>query len=163
MPLTFCLQHHIAAPAERVFQAMTDLDLMRQWMQGLVRLEPLTPGSIAPGSEWREVRRMFGQEAAETFRVEAMVPNRSYTLYVDGTKGSSRKGYYRFQYTLTPSGGGTDLAMDAEVGGMGGKVAELIGRLFLVILKKACARDHEALGRFLEARANAGRASAPVA
>lgn len=149
MSLTFESTHAIASPPARVFAAMTDLEQMRQWMPGLVRLEPLTEGPYRVGFEFRETRRIMGREGAEVFRVDALEPDRALTFYVDGKRGSTGRGEYHYRYTLTPEGDGTRLTFHAEMGGMGW-FGELMGRLFLGMFKKAVAKDHEALQRFVE-------------
>jgi uncharacterized protein YndB with AHSA1/START domain len=80
------------APPERVFAAITDIETWQKWMQNLVRVEKLTPGPFAMGSQWREVRKIMGKEGAEVFEVVAIDPPRGMELYVDGAKGSTKKG-----------------------------------------------------------------------
>jgi uncharacterized protein YndB with AHSA1/START domain len=149
MPIEMTFQDTIAAPPERVFAALTDLDGAQKWMPNLVRIERLTPEKTGVGMRWRETRKMFGREASEEFEVTGLEPGKKVELYVDGTKGSSRRGYYRFRYELQPSGGSTLLRLHGEIGGMG-KLMELVGRLFMGPFKKAMAKDLEAMKRYIE-------------
>lgn len=149
MPLHFTLQDQIAAPPERVFAMLTDLDEASRWMSNLVRIEKLTPTPYGRGTRWREVRKMYGREASELFEVTACEPGKALELYVDGTQGSSKRGYYRFRYTLQPADGRTTVTLSAEIGGMGAFM-ELLGRLFMGAFKKAVAQDLTAMKRHLE-------------
>jgi len=149
MPIRMHFEEQIAAPPERVFQALTDVEAAKAWMPNLVSIEWVEQRAEGVGSQFRETRRMFGREATEHFEVAALEPNRMVELYVDGTKGTSGKGWYRFRYHLEPSGGGIRLRLDGEMGGMG-RIGELIGRLFVGMFKKAIARDMQAMKRHLE-------------
>jgi uncharacterized protein YndB with AHSA1/START domain len=133
--ISFTIEETFDQPPELVFQALTDLDAMRVWMPNLIRLEKVTNG--------------FGKEATEHFEVTGYQPPKRLELFVDGSKGASKRGEYRFVYELRPSNGGTHLVLSGEIGGMG-KVMELLGKLFVGPLRKAIAKDLEALKRHLQ-------------
>jgi hypothetical protein len=118
-------------------------------MPGLVRMEVLTDSDYGVGTRWREVRRMFGREAAEEFEVTGLELNRKLELYVDGSKGASGSGDFNFVYTLVPSGEGTDVDLDGEISGLG-SIKELLGKLFAGQFKKAVEKDMLALKDFVE-------------
>lgn len=149
MSFSFTIEEWIDAPPERVYQVSTDLDRADAWMNGLVRIEWLTHEGFREGARWREVRKMFGKEAAEEFEVRQCDPPRAFTLWVDGSKGSTGKGEYLFEHRLVPERGGTVFTMDARVGGMG-----LLGRLLAPIMKggfrKAIRKDVLAMKAFIE-------------
>jgi uncharacterized protein YndB with AHSA1/START domain len=149
MPLTCEIKERFPAPPERVFQALVDLEQVGQWMPGFVRMEPLTPGPLGKGSQFRETRRMFGREASEVFEVTEYDPPRVLAFFVDGRKGSSRVGWYRFRYVLAPSDGGSDLTFSGEFGGTTGCLA-FLGRLMMGPMKKAIAKDLAAMRGYLE-------------
>lgn len=150
MALQLTLTDSIAAPPDRVFAVMTDMDSVSKWMPNLVKIETVTSGPYGPGTRWRETRKMFGKEATWEFEVKRAEPGRLLELYVDGKKGSSKRGEYRFTYYLEPSGPGTSVRMEGEIGGMGW-LAELFGKMFLGHFKKACAKDLTAMKAFIEA------------
>ncbi|MFN0060873.1 MAG: SRPBCC family protein [Planctomycetota bacterium] len=156
MALTLNLRKEIDAPLERVFAVMTDLERASEWMPNLVGIEPLTPGKLAVGSRWRETRKMFGKAATEEFEVTGLTLNRSLELYIDGAKGSSKCGEYRFKYELAPMNGRTLVTLTGEIGG-GNRFWRFIGRLFIGMFKKALMKDLLAMKQYLEV----GRRSAP--
>jgi uncharacterized protein YndB with AHSA1/START domain len=149
MPIQMRFSEQIEAPPERVFAALTNLDAAARWTPNCVRIEKLTAGPVGPGSQWRATRKLFGREATEHFEVTGYEPNRTLELFVDGTKGSSRRGYYRFRYRLQPEGAATLLDLDGEIGGTG-KAMQLLGRLFAGGFKKAIAKDLAAMKRHVE-------------
>jgi uncharacterized protein YndB with AHSA1/START domain len=140
MPLTCEIEETVAAPPERVFECMTDLDGFGQWMHGFVRNERLTPGQVGKGTQFREVRKKFGREAGEVFEVVEFDPPRSFVLYVDGTKGSSKKGWFRFLHTFTPVAGGTRIKLSGEIGGLTGCMG-FLGKFMMGPMKKAIRKD----------------------
>ncbi|MDC3981747.1 SRPBCC family protein [Polyangium jinanense] len=148
--LTFTSEHRIEAPPERVFAAMTSPDGFGNWMQGFVRAERLTPGDFDVGTQFRETRRMFGKEATEHFEVTSFVPAKRLGLKVDGTKGTTGKGEYRFDYEFEPAGAGTLLRTHAAIDMPGGLFTKLIGKLMGGFFKKACDKDLLALKAFVE-------------
>jgi uncharacterized protein YndB with AHSA1/START domain len=144
----------ISASPERVFSTMTDLDGWSTWMKGLVRVEKLTDGPVGVGTEWRETRKMMGKEGSEVFDITAFDPPRSMSLHVDGAKGASKKGHYRFDYRFEeepngPQGTATRVVMHGEID-IPGFMAKVMGKLFIGIFKNACDRDLVALKEFLE-------------
>jgi uncharacterized protein YndB with AHSA1/START domain len=149
MALQFESKKTIAAPADRVFAAMTQTDEVKQWMPNLVAFEPLTDGPLRAGSQWRETRKMFGKAASEVFEVTSFHPPKHLALRVDGTKGSSKKGEYRFDYQLAPQGANTELTMRGEIR-VDGWFSTLMAKLFAKTFIAACAKDLDAMKRWVE-------------
>jgi uncharacterized protein YndB with AHSA1/START domain len=147
MSITFEVARHLSVAPERVFEALTDLGGAAAWMPGLVRIEP-ADAPMRVGSRWRETRRMFGHEATEEFEVTKVDAPRHLALRVDGTKGSSKRGEFLFDYSLSPAAGGTDVVLNAQIRGLTG-ITAFVGRLFIAPYKKACARDLDALSQYL--------------
>jgi uncharacterized protein YndB with AHSA1/START domain len=139
----------VDAPPERVFPALADPEMVARWMPGFVRFERLTEGPVGAGSRFREVRRMFGREAAEVFEVREFDPPRTLGLFVDGRNGSSKKGEFHFVYRLEGRGGRTEVVLDGEVAGMG-RFLEFLGRLLAGTMRKSCDRDLAAMKAFVE-------------
>lgn len=149
MAIRFELSETIAAPPERVFAVMTDIPAAAQWMPGFVRIERLTGGEFGPGTRFRETRRMYGHEATEEFEVAAMEPPRALEFVVDGTKGSSKRGLYRFRYRLEPDGAGTRVVLAGELTGLNWLMG-LFGKLMAGTFRKACAKDLAGMKAYIE-------------
>ena len=151
MPLRFTIEERFDASPEEVFRVATDIDAFGDWMPNFVRAEKLTDGVVGKGAIWRETRKMFGKESTEQFEVTAAEPGKSLDLFVDGQKGTTGRGEYRFRYVFEPQGAGTLLRMDGEIAGMGWFM-ETLGRLFIGSFKKAVHGDLKALKTHLERR-----------
>ncbi|MBL7742462.1 MAG: SRPBCC family protein [Chitinophagaceae bacterium] len=149
MPIQFTLTEHFHVAKEKVFEGLTNLDAARSWMKGFVRIEKIKGDKVEPGAVWRETRKMFGKEATEEFEVTSVIPDKEIRLRVDGTKGSSRKGEYLFQYLLEEKNGGTEVTLNGEIAGLKGFSA-FIGKLFAGMFKKACRKDLLSLKQHLE-------------
>ena len=149
MTVTFDTELAIEAPPERVFSTMVGLVDADKWMKGFVGIERLTPGPPRVGSQFKETRKMMGRSATETFELTEYDPPRRFTLYVDGKKGTSGKGEFRFTYEVLPNGAGTRMRCHAEVT-MPGAIANILGKLFKGLLKKVCDKDLFALKEWLE-------------
>ncbi|RSS61230.1 SRPBCC family protein [Streptomyces sp. WAC06614] len=59
----------VAAPAGRVWQALTTLEDMPEVLTGVDTVEVLTSRPFGVGTRWRETRRMFGRQATEEMYV----------------------------------------------------------------------------------------------
>ncbi len=75
-------------------------------------------------------------------------------LRVDGSKGTSKRGEYLFEYRLAPENGGTEVTLHGAIRGLGG-LAALISKLFVGSFKKACVKDLQALAAHLASPADA--------
>ena len=153
MAITFEVARHLPAKPDRVFEALTDLGGASAWMPGLVKIEP-ADAPMKVGMRWRETRRMFGHEATEEFEVTRVDAPRRLALRVDGTKGSSKRGEYLFDYSLSPAKGGTEVVLNAQIRGLSG-ISAFVGRLFVGPFKSACVRDLDALSKYLGKRKKA--------
>ena len=149
MAVSFSSEVCISAEPELVFAAMTDVEQWRHWMQGLVSIQQLTPGAFGVGTKWKETRMMYGRQASELFEVTSCVPARSLGLAVDGSKGTTGRGEFRFDYQLAPANGGTRLQMTGSIV-MPGFLSGLMCRVTTGTFKKACDRDLAAMKAFLE-------------
>ena len=146
------LERLVEARVERVWEVLTDVAHADQTLGGVDRVELLTEGPYQVGTRWRETRRMFGKEATEHFEVTACVPGKRLGLKVDGTKGTTGKGEYRFDYDFEPDGAGTRLRTRAEIDMPGGLFTKIIGKLMGGAFKKACDKDLDALKTYLEGK-----------
>jgi carbon monoxide dehydrogenase subunit G len=148
--MRFACSADVASAPDKVFRLATDIDRFGEWMPGFVRVERLTEGPTRAGSKWRETRKMFGHEATEEFEVTAIDAPRSLDLFVDGTKGSTKKGEFRFRHLFQPSpAGGTRIVLSGEVSKMG-CAGSVFGFLFGGMFRKMVAKDLAALKVWIE-------------
>lgn len=142
------------APPEQVFEAVADVERYGEWMPGFVSIEKLTDGDFGVGTEFRETRKVMGREGTEHFEVVGFEPGRRLELHIDGSKGTSGKGVYRFTYDFEREGEGTRMTMHGRIEGLKG-VSKLLGKLFAGGMRKAIEKDHAALKAWIERRSAA--------
>ncbi|WP_449620682.1 SRPBCC family protein [Robertmurraya sp. Marseille-Q9965] len=149
MSISFQVKRTVHVAQQKVFAGLIDLDSAERWMQGLVRIERLSEGSIQEGSQWKETRKMFGTEATEHFEVVELDAPNKIVLRCDGTKGTTGKGEFVFTYILTSVDETTEITLNGEIKGLTG-MARLFGKMMAGTFKKACAKDLDALIKCLE-------------
>ncbi len=162
MPLSVSLSETIAASPQTVWAALTDIPGWAQWVPNLVRMDMLDGGRLDGGrlsdapfglrTRWCEVRRMFDREASEEYEVIAVEQPTLLSLHVDGRKGATGRGEYRFHYRLQPVAIGTRLQLDTDILGMGWLFRRIAGRLFQHRIRHALAADLAAFKRHVEAQ-----------
>ena len=97
----------IDAPLSRVFQVYTDLGKAAERIQGIRRLELLTPGPVQEGTRFRETRVMFGKESTETMEIADLRPERSYSV-----KAESCGARYLTTFSFEPDEGRTKVRVE---------------------------------------------------
>lgn len=135
------VSQRISAPAESVWDLITDLEGSAQVISGINTVEILSdPGPFAVGTRWRESRTMFGKEATEVMEVSALTPGESYTTVAE-SHGA------RYESSLTVLADGPDsctltMTFSGEPTSPAGKLmAATVGRLFAGATRKALAHD----------------------
>ena len=146
------VSREVAAPAEATWEVATDLDHAAEVITAIRSIERLDGGAgFGAGTRWREVRRMFGREAAEEMEVTAVDPGRSYT-----TAAGSRGMRYRSVITVEPLGverSRVTMRFGAEAQGWIARAfAATVGRLFEGSLRKAIRGDLDDIARVAESR-----------
>lgn len=129
----------IAAPPERVWQVLTDLDRSPEVISAIQSIERVRGEGFDVGTRWRETRTMFGREATEELEVTSLDPGKGYVVETDG-EGT----HYRTEFVLDGDGGGTEVTMtfSAESEGTVARLMEAtIGRLFVGATRRAVAAD----------------------
>lgn len=156
MSTTFRNEITIAAPQAAVMDAITDLERWPQWLPGLIAVEKLTEGPVDLGTQWRETREVMRQRASEVFQVTEFEPPARLGLHVDGTKGSTGKGEYRYLYLLEPvENGSTRVLLEGEIE-MPGRLAGLLSRVLAPIFRRQVQRDLVAMKGWVEGRMGDG-------
>lgn len=134
----------VAAPPERVWAVLTDLDRLPAVLRGVEALHVLTDGPYALGTRWWETRRVLGVRATEELEVVGNDPFRSTVL-----ASSSRGVDYRTETTLEAlvlpePGTRVTLRLTAhapERGGLAGLVGTVTGPLGERVTRRMLTQD----------------------
>ena len=144
------VSREVDAPADAVWQVMTDLERSPQVVSAIGRIERLSGDEeFGVGTSWRETRQMFGREATEEMVVTAVEPGRSYTVEAD-----SRGAHYRSTMTVEPLDADRSrlsMVFAGEPDGLISKVfATTIGKLFEGATRRALQSDVDDMARAAE-------------
>ncbi|MFF5445773.1 SRPBCC family protein [Streptomyces sp. NPDC012888] len=133
------VEREIAAPADEVWQALTDLESMPLVLGGVDSVEVLTPGPFGVGTRWRETRRMFGKSATEEMWVTACeAPSR----YVTEAENAGMR--YESEFRLAGRGPGrTAVRMTFAARPLEGRKLPLLARLLGGVGARAVAKAIE--------------------
>lgn len=130
----------IAAPRERVWEVITDLDQAKARIAAINEIERLTEGPYATGTRWRETRTAFGRtETQELEVVEAIEQER--------TVVASETGAVRYLTTmeLAPDPVGTLLTVTFDVefpdSAMTRMMASMMGPLGSMFTRKMLTKE----------------------
>lgn len=134
----------VAAPPERVWAVLTDLDGLAEVLGGVEAVHVLTDGPYALGTRWWETRRVLGVRATEELEVVANDPFRSTVL-----ASTSGRLDYRTQTTLEalvlPEPGTRVTlrftAQSPEKGGLAGVVGRVTGPLGERVTRRMLGQD----------------------
>ncbi|MEV8531722.1 SRPBCC family protein [Streptomyces sp. NPDC051211] len=135
------VEREIAAPAETVWQALTDLESMPLVLSGVDSVEVLTPGPFGVGTRWRETRRMFGKAATEEMWVTVCDAPARYVVEADNS-GMHYVSEFRL---IERAPGSTTVRMtfsaQPQPGGKLPLLARLLGGLGAKAVAKAITKD----------------------
>jgi carbon monoxide dehydrogenase subunit G len=139
----------IAAPPERVWSVLTDLENAPRHVSAIQNVEVLTPGPFGVGTRWRETRTMFGRAATEEMTITTSEPPSRYVAEAD-----SAGTHYVTEFALAPAGaGGTQATMTfrGEPRGPLAKIASVtIGWMMRGSMAKAMRKDIDELAQVCE-------------
>ncbi|MFF8829211.1 SRPBCC family protein [Streptomyces sp. NPDC015131] len=145
------VERRVAAPRERVWEALTDLHGMPGTLSGVTRVEVLTEGPFQAGTRWIETRRMFGKEAAEEMYVTSCQAPSRYVV-----EAESRGAHYVSEFTLREvAPGETSVRMVFSArppGGVAGVLTRVLGGLGRRAVAKTVERDLADVARAVERR-----------
>lgn len=107
-------QAHLAAPATRVWDQITDFDSYGKWNSTHTSFPGGGPASLSTGTEFLENMKLMGFPAEVVWTVEELEPARTLALAGKGPMGVS----LHMRYALTPQeGGGTEVRIDSAFTG----------------------------------------------
>ncbi|MCS0791057.1 SRPBCC family protein [Cytobacillus firmus] len=149
MSIRFEVKRTIQVSAQKAYNGLIDLDSAKDWMQGLVGIERFESGLLKVGSQWKETRKMFGNEATEHFEVMDLDEPCKIVLRCDGTKGTTGKGEFIFTYIIDSAGDASEVTLVGEIKRLTG-LSKLFGKMIAGAFKKACAKDLDSLKSYLE-------------
>lgn len=130
--------------AEDVFAVLTDIPNYPKWQPGVVQARLASSGSLRPGAQIKEVRRILGRQAEVVLTVtEYVYPRR---MAFDVMAGAIKA---RFAVTCKPVWGGTQLMLEGEVHPAG--LAETFKPLFVRALLGQLRGALRGLGRAVKA------------
>ena len=140
----------INAPAERVFEVLTDLEGLPERVTAIQKIELLTEGPVGLGTKFRETRIMFKREASEEMEFTSFDPPQGYVL-----EAESRGARYTTTYRLDPENNGTRLSISFE-GTALSPFARFVSAVLMPFFKGAMRRAVEADLENLKHAAEAG-------
>lgn len=143
----FLVSHEVAAPPARVFEVFSDIDASPARIPAIVKIERLVPGPTRVGTKWKETRKMFGQEATETFEIVAFDPGRSYAM---GCNSCGMDMRMEFQFHPVPKGTRVDFRVACQPRSFLSRLMAPLGAMMMGSMLKACRGDIEALGAIAE-------------
>lgn len=149
---------HFNVPPERAWSVVTDFEHAAENIEGIKKLEILTPGVTGKGFRWRETRMMFKKEATEEMEISEWVPPKYYT-----TEAESCGCHYTCKISLTPEAGGTrvEMSMDAKPLTLPAKIMSgVMGWMMSGSIRKLFEKDLNDLKRHAEGRTSSSTAPA---
>ncbi len=149
MACVFSNMIEIEAGPQQIVDAFSDFEDWKYWMPGLETVLQLTDGPFGIGTQWKETRKIFGKQASEQFEVTDFDPPESLSLRVDGSKGTTGKGEYFYEYRFVGDETRTIVYLDGKID-MPGLAFRFFGKMLSSTFQKACDKDLQALKAYLE-------------
>lgn len=145
------------APQKTAFEAVTDIANWPRFISAIEHVEVLTPGSLQPGTRFRETRSIFGRRTTEEMTVADIDPPHRLVLtaFAHGTE-------YRAEHTFEPEGSRTlmTLVFQGLPVATSARLLAPLGWLLLGIVKRQLVTDLADLAREAERRHRADTSSA---
>ena len=141
----FAIAVDIAAPPERVWEVMSDIERWPVWTPTVTRLDRLDPGPLAVGHRAR-IRQP--RLPAAVWQITALDPGRSFT-WVTRSPGVVVTGHH----SVEPARAGTRAHLTLHFGGV---LGALVGRIFRGLNTRYLELEAAGLRRRSEARGEGG-------
>lgn len=144
------VRREVAAPAEVVWEIITDLERWPEVLGGIDAVERLDDlPAFQVGTRWRETRTMFGKQATAEMGVTEVEPGRSYTT--TASEGSTT--YVSTIRVLPVDDANCELTMTfagTTTGLVSRVLAATLGRLAAGSTRRALAKDLDAIATHAE-------------
>jgi uncharacterized protein YndB with AHSA1/START domain len=124
---TFSITIDIAAPAERVFQVMSDVERWHEWTPSVTSVKRIGDGPLAIGS--RAIIRQPKFPPA-LWKVSAIEPGRSFT-WISGAPGLRVVGHHSVEPTAAGSRATLSLDLRGFLGGVFGAMTKDLTERYL--------------------------------
>lgn len=135
---------NVRAPAATVFDAVADPRQFAKAIDGVTKLEFLTPSTWGVGTRFRQSRVQNGKETTMDFELtEYVKPSR--VRIVNETHGT----VWDSVFTVAPDGPGTTLTLRMTTRG-GRWLQRLLMPIVCLLIKKIVAKDIDAVKAFCE-------------
>lgn len=121
----------IAAPADRVWSLVSDIERGHKAIPAIKRIEFLSDRRTGLGTRWRETRIMFGRDATEDLEITGWLPPHEYTV-----SATSHGCEYRSVLRVAPSGAGSTLEFEFSARPFT-LSARIMGGIMLPLMRKA--------------------------
>ncbi len=108
------LNAQIPATPEQVFAVLADPDQAREWMPSIQKIERLDDRPFDVGSSWKETRLAGKRTMESTIRVTACERGSKVGLHVESNAMEGN-----MEFSLAPTGPGTEVRYRAEMKGRG--------------------------------------------
>ena len=110
---TITKEAELAAPVERVWEKLTDLEGYSDWLSIHTGYPDGVPSELTPGTSFKEAVTVMGMPGEVTWTVKHNEPERVLELEGAGPMGVKLRNAYR----LESNGDGTRLTCESEFGG----------------------------------------------
>jgi carbon monoxide dehydrogenase subunit G len=133
------VERDVAAPAERVWALITDLDRTAEVVGSTTALERLDDGSdFEVGTRWSETRVMFGRPSTEVMEVTALQAGHAYTV-----ESEASGAHYTSVMTVEPKGDRSVITMsfEGEATSVITRIVSVLGKLFEGRMRKTLQQD----------------------
>lgn len=143
----FTLTVPVHAPAQAVWDVITNIADTPGVIPAITRIEMLTDGPFRVGTRWNETRRIGSREETITLEVVECDPPRTCTL-----RAVAAGIEYRTGFTLTPVPDGTTLALRAisRPINLAGRAMWLLSPIMTRVMKKLMRQDLDRIKAHVE-------------
>jgi hypothetical protein len=139
----------IAAPIERVFEVLGDIEHAQERIPGITKLEILSDIRSGKGVRWRETRTMFGKEATEVMEMTEFTPPTSYRVEA-ASHGMKYVSVFRFR-AVDDKATEVNMTFAATPQTLFARLMTPVAFLFKGVTRKALHQDILSCKRYIEA------------